>query len=157
MKNSRQARQDKLLEIIDSKIVTTQEELLSCLKNSGFNVTQATVSRDIKELRIIKTLSSTGEYYYTHKDVIVKQDMPVKLNSIFMESIKSVDWASNFVVIKCYAGMANAVCASIDNEAWDGLLGTIAGDDTIFMLLRTEEYAMAFAENIKKIVAQSDR
>ncbi len=151
MKNK---RQEKLLEIIDSHIVTTQEQLLEYLKVSGYNVTQATVSRDIKELRIIKTLLPTGEYYYTHNNIAIKQAMPVKLNSIFMESIKSIDWAGNFVVIKCYSGMANAVCASIDNESWDGLLGTIAGDDTIFMLLRTENHARSFAENIKDIIGK---
>lgn len=145
-------RHSKILEIIDSHVITTQEELQSYLEAEGITATQATISRDIKELRLIKTLSPTGSYYYTITPEKASQEFPVNINSVFLESIRTVDSAGNFVVIKCYNGMANAVCMTIDNGTWNGLVGTIAGDDTIFMLMRNEHIAQEFAAYIKGII-----
>ena len=145
-------RHSKILEIIDSHVVTTQEELQSYLEAEGISATQATISRDIKELRLIKTLSPTGTYYYTTTPEKAAQEFPVNINSVFLESIRSVDSAGNFVVIRCHTGMANAVCMTIDNGTWNGLMGTIAGDDTIFMLMRNEHSAQEFAAYVKGII-----
>lgn len=150
----KEKRQEKILDIIRSHSVTTQEELQSRLFDAGFSATQATISRDIKELRLIKTLSPSGGYYYT-----VPPEQPesftLDIDPVFLESIKTVDFAGNFVVVKCYSGMANAVCVAVDTAGWNGLMGTIAGDDTIFMLLRTERQAEVFSAFLQKMVEKA--
>ena len=148
-------RQEKILSIIQNHTVTTQEELQSYLSQAGFDATQATISRDIKELRLIKTLSSTGSYYYTTSVQKEPEAAALNIDFVFLESIRSVDFAGNFVVVKCYSGMANAVCVAVDTGQWDGLVGTIAGDDTIFLLLRTQRQAEEFAEFLKATVAKA--
>ena len=148
-------RQEKILSIIQHNTVTTQEELQLRLAEAGFHATQATISRDIRELRLVKALSPTGGHYYTlpvHKQA---DAVALDIDFVFLESIRSVDFAGNFVVVKCYAGMANAVCVAVDNGSWEGLVGTIAGDDTIFLLLRTQRQAEEFAEFLKATVAKA--
>lgn len=141
-------RHNKILELIGSQMVATQEELQALLHREGFSTTQATISRDIRELRLVKTLSSSGSYCYATPQAETPMTLSPNLAGVFLESIKSVDYAGNFVVVKCFAGMANAVCATIDNGKWDGLVGTLAGDDTIFLLLRTEDAAKMFSTYI---------
>lgn len=147
-------RQNKILELIAAHTVTTQEELQSLLEKSGFTATQATISRDIKELRLVKALSPSGGYYYTAVPNQEREAIPVNLNSVFLESVRSVDHAGNFVVVKCFTGMANAVCATIDTGFWNGLVGTIAGDDTIFLLMRTELNAEEFAQQLRDLTSR---
>lgn len=148
-------RQGKILELIASHTVTTQEELQSLLEKAGYPATQATISRDIKELRLIKTLSSSGGYYYTLVPAQEREVPTVNLNSVFLESVRQVDFAGNLVVVKCLTGMANAVCATIDNGSWSGLVGTIAGDDTIFLLMRTETQAQEFAQYLRELAERA--
>jgi transcriptional regulator of arginine metabolism len=148
-------RQEKILSIIQSHTITTQEELQSHLQEAGFHATQATISRDIKELRLVKALSSAGNYYYTTPVQKEPEATVLNIDFVFLESIRSVDFAGNFVVVKCYAGMANAVCVAVDTGTWDGLVGTIAGDDTIFLLLRTQRQAEEFAEFLRELVAKA--
>lgn len=146
-------RHAKILEFIQQNEIETQDEILEKLKSCGFEVTQATISRDIKELRLVKTLSSTGKYRYTN----VKSDsgdLSAKFYTLFVNSITNVDYAGNTVVLRCYAGMAQAVCAALDAMQWEGLVGTLAGDDTIFVLLRTESYAVKMVQNLKKMFPQ---
>ena len=146
-------RHAKILEFIQQNEIETQDEILEKLKRCGFEVTQATISRDIKELRLVKTLSSTGKYRYTS----VKSDtgdLSAKFYTLFVNSITNVDYAGNTVVLRCYAGMAQAVCAALDAMQWEGLVGTLAGDDTIFVLLRTESYAVKMVQNLKKMFPQ---
>lgn len=152
MKTKRHA---KILELIAIHPINTQEELLKWLHDEGYNVTQATVSRDIKELRLIKTLGSDGNYRYTTNAKETSTDISFKFHSIFSESVTDIDFAGNFVVIKCFTGMANAACAALDSMHWEGLVGTLAGDDTIFVLLRTEKYALDLVDELKKLM--SDR
>ena len=147
-------RHAKILELIAEHSIDTQEELLKWLRESGFDVTQATVSRDIKELRLVKTLSSDGTYHYTTSSKDTKSDISYKFHSIFTESVISMDYASNFVVIKCYVGMANAACAALDSMHWNGIVGTLAGDDTIFVLMRTLDYAVQLVDELKKLLAK---
>lgn len=144
-------RQSKILEIISLYNVETQEELQQYLKESGFEITQATISRDIKELRLVKVLSNEGRYIYSRNKSEISEEEK-RTNSILIESIQSIESAMNTVVVRCYSGMANATCATIDAMEWSGVVGTIAGDDTIFVLCKNEEQAVLFAHSLEKIV-----
>lgn len=144
------ARHSKILELIANNSIDTQEELLGLLNKSGFNVTQATVSRDIKELRLIKTQLADGGYKYTTNAVKENADISFKFNAIFTESVNSIDHSGNIVCVKCYTGMANAVCAALDSIHWSGVVGTLAGDDTIFVLMRENQEAVDFAIQLKR-------
>lgn len=143
-------RQAKILEIISNYDIETQEDLQQMLKESGFEVTQATISRDIKELRLVKELSDSGKYAYSSGKRNYSDTVTNRANGIFSESIVSVDSALNTVCIKCFPGMAGAACAAIDSMNWAGVLGTIAGDDTIFVLCRSESSARLFTSNLEK-------
>ncbi len=144
-------RHAKILEIINSNDIETQEELQSYLLKCGFDVTQATISRDIKELRLVKELSEKGRYIYsTGKKT--NSDAIRRTGGIFSESIISVEHALNTVCIKCFPGMAVAVCTAIDSMEWTGVVGTISGDDTIFVLCKTEDFAKIFTMNMEKIL-----
>jgi transcriptional regulator of arginine metabolism len=137
----KQSRHKKILELIKEKGIGTQEDLLKFLKAVGFDVTQATVSRDIKELRLVKTLSENGEYIYSSVKSENINDVSIKFKSLFSDSVIKIDYVLNQVVIKCYAGLANAVCASLDLMHYENIVGTLAGDDTILIIMRSEEYA----------------
>lgn len=145
-------RKAKILEIINNFEVETQEELQSKLRESGFEVTQATISRDIRELRLVKELSESGRYIYSAGKKNYNDSMAGKFITIFSESIISVDYALNTVCVKCFSGTANAACAAIDSMQWNGVVGTIAGDDTIFVLCKTEEFAENFTLNLEKSI-----
>ena len=147
-------RHSKILELISNHSIDTQEELLRKLNDCGFRVTQATVSRDIKELRLIKTQSPDGGYHYTTGSQTNSVDMSFKFHAIFSESVNSVDYAMNTVVVKCYTGMANAACAALDSIHWRGVVGTLAGDDTIFILMRDEAGAEEFVEQLNRLIEQ---
>ena len=151
MKTKRHA---KILELISSHAIDTQEELLKQLKEAGFEVTQATVSRDIKELRLIKALSADGQYCYTVHQQTRNSDISNKFKSLFSEAVTSMDFAMNIVVIKCHVGMANAVCAALDAMHWNGVVGTLAGDDTIMIVTRDEARAVDFVNEVTKLVAR---
>lgn len=144
-------RHSKILELISEKDIATQEDLLIYLREDGFDVTQATVSRDIKELRLVKTMVSDGKYRYSQAASDANADVSTKF-AVFNQSAKSVAYANNMVVIKCYTGMANAACAVLDAMNHEGVVGTLAGDDTIFVLMHDEKAAVALVENIKKLI-----
>ncbi len=144
-------RHSKILELISEKDIATQEDLLAYLKRDGFNVTQATVSRDIKELRLVKIMVSDGKYRYAQTASDANSDISTKY-AVFSQSAKSVDYAGNMVVIKCYTGMANAACAVLDAMNHEGVVGTLAGDDTIFVLMRDEKMAVALVDTIEKLI-----
>lgn len=145
-------RHSKILELISNYKIDTQEELQDRLNDEGFTVTQATVSRDIKELRLIKSLSGDGTYRYTTNNSKENRgDLSFKFHTIFSEAVNSVDYAQNLVVVKCYTGMANAACAALDSLQWQGVVGTIAGDDTILLIMRNEEAAVNIAAELNKL------
>lgn len=149
MKSKRHA---KILELIAEFEIDTQEDLLGRLNENGFKVTQATVSRDIKELRLIKVQSAGGGYRYSTNSSRDNVDMSFKFHAVFSEAVNVIDYAENMVVIKCYVGMANAACAAMDSIRWEGVVGTIAGDDTIFCVMRTKSDAVAFADQLTKLL-----
>lgn len=144
-------RHGKILEIINMKDVETQEDLAEELKNSGMDVTQATVSRDIKELKLIKVLTPNGKYKYA-SILPVEKFLSEKLVTIFAQTILSVENIGNFIVVKTITGSANAACEAIDSLNFDGIAGTIAGDNTIFILVRTVEKGQELVQKIKKML-----
>ncbi|MGI5893535.1 MAG: arginine repressor [Candidatus Merdivicinus sp.] len=147
----------KIIELVEKHEIYTQEDLLVLLAQEGFVTTQATISRDIKELSLIKTVTEDGKYKYTTSRKKQTDNMEKKFRAVFMESVISVDYALNTVVIKCHNGMANAACASLDTMAeMEGIVGTLAGDDTIFVLMRTEELAGHLTQRIQHMIAQTE-
>lgn len=143
-------RHSKIIEIIQDHPVDTQEELLRLLSESGFAVTQATVSRDIKELRLIKTATSGGGYRYTIPSKDALPDLSSQFHTFFAGSVISVDQCRNFVVVKCYTGMANAVCQMLDSLGLEGIVGTLSGDDTFFIMMREDEDAANLSQDLSK-------
>lgn len=142
-------RQSKILEIIQNQKIETQEDLMRALQDRGFPVTQATVSRDIKELRLIKVQDGEGVYRYS---VVRQESKPIstKFSTIFHDSVVSIDDACNLVVVKCHAGMAGAACAAMDSLHWPTVIGTLAGDDTFVCITKSPEQALALMEELKK-------
>lgn len=143
-------RQTKILELIRENNIETQSELLEMLRADGFNVTQATVSRDIKEMRLIKILGNNGTYKYAAETTASDEDIP---NSYLLSTaILSIDYAHCIVVIKTRSGMAQAVCAALDSTHRIGVLGSIAGDDTIFIATRTDAASLTLVSDLKKTI-----
>ncbi len=147
-------RHKVILELIKEYDIGTQEELLALLREKGFDVTQATVSRDVKELRLLKTLSSNGIYKYTVEQPRADDGYNGMLDVLFQTSLTKVDYAGNICVIKCSPGLANAACATIDAMNIYDVVGTLAGDDTIFMLCRTPEEAANLAEMLNNMLSK---
>ncbi len=144
-------RQAKILELIQKYEIETQEELSSYLTNEGFEVTQATVSRDIRELKLTKISLDSGKQKYTVLSD-AREQISAKLVRVFREGFLSLDMAQNILVIKTVSGMANAVCAAIDAMQIPGIVGSIAGDDTIFCVVRTVDDAALTMKTLRKIV-----
>ncbi len=148
MKNGRQRA---ILEIIAEREIETQHQLLEALCERGVKSTQATLSRDMKELRLVKELGSKGSYRYVVGRAEA-EDYDDRLGKIFKESVISFDVAQNLVVVKTLPGMAQGACAAIDTMEIHGLIGTLAGDDTIFLAMRDNESALAFRHEIERIL-----
>ena len=138
MKNNRQAM---ILEIISQENIETQEQLLAKLQERGINSTQATISRDIKQMHLIKQPAGQGVYKYAVSDNRNRLNFAEKLRTIFRESITSIDYAQNIVVIKTMPGLASAACSALDNMDLTYMVGSLAGDDTAFLLMKDTEAA----------------
>ena len=143
-------RHSKILKIISESDITTQEGITKALRDDGFNVTQATVSRDIKELGLVKIPTSDGSYRYTVAGSNVS-DITSKHLDIFSGAVKSVTCALHTVVIKTFSGAASAVAASIDTSIGDEILGSIAGDDTILIIAENVEKAQTIHQQLTEI------
>lgn len=146
----KKSRHTKILELIAGREIGTQEELLALLRGQGFDVTQATVSRDIKELRLVKNLSKSGEYIYSTGRGDESANLSAKFYVLFSDSVVKMDYVFNQIVIKCYSGLANAVCASMDLMNFENVVGTIAGDDTILIIMRSEQSATELFNQLKQ-------
>lgn len=145
-------RHAKILEIINSKDIETQEELASELRKSGMDITQATVSRDIKELKLIKVLGENGKYKYatiSHTENFLSN----KLINIFSQTVISVENVQNFIVIKTISGSGSAAAEAIDSLKFEGIAGTVAGDNTIFILARDSEKAQVITQKMKRMIS----
>lgn len=149
MKSKRQA---KIMEIISTSDIETQEQLLQELQNAGFTSTQATISRDIKELRIVKELTSLGTYRYTSASRGVSNTITTRLNTIFRECVTSFDYAQNIIVIHTLPGLANAAASALDAMSRSVVLGTLAGDDTVIAIMRDSNSAAAFCGEIRSLM-----
>ena len=148
MKSQRQA---KILEIIASKNVETQEQLLAELKEAGFRGTQATISRDIKELRIVKELTNTGAYRYSVSSGDDGNAFYNRLTAIFRECVTGCDYAQNITIIRTMPGLANAAASAIDAMGLHYVVGSLAGDDTVMVVLRDNNASATFCGEIKKL------
>lgn len=141
-------RQEKIISLVERCEIETQEELIGLLLREGYRVTQATVSRDIKELKLSKVPTGRGTYKYA----LPKQDDnagSLKFNSALIESIKKVDYSGNIIVLSTYPGLANAVAAGLDSIETNEILGSVAGDDTIFIVTRGLDSSKSLSERIK--------
>lgn len=145
-------RQSKIIEYIENLEIETQEELTEKLNLEGFNTTQATVSRDIKELRLVKVMSKNGTQKYATDTSSSAGNFSARLKSIFKDSVIKVDTAQNIVVIKTLPGLGSAAAASVDSLGNDEIVGSLAGDDTVFVAIKTSELAEKFAEKIKEML-----
>lgn len=145
-------RHNKILEIINNSDIETQEELAEALKLSGYDVTQATVSRDIKLLKLIKMQGENGKYKYIASSK-EERDINDKLYSILKNAAISVEKVDKFVVVKTLTGAASAVAEAIDSLYTSDVAGTIAGDNTIFVLVRTDEKALELIAKVRKIIS----
>ena len=149
MKN---VRQNTIIELILENDIETQNQLIDALAQAGIYSTQATVSRDIKELHIIKELSPEGKYRYAlaHKKEL--QNHSARLKAIFRESVTSCVCAQNMIIIKTLPGLASAACSALDGMSIDGLVGTIAGDDTAFLAMRDNNSATTLYREIEQLI-----
>ena len=149
MKSQRQA---KILEIISNKNIETQEQLLAELQAEGFRGTQATISRDIKELRIVKELTSLGTYRYTISANDLGSTFSARLNTIFRECVISFDYAQNIIVVRTLPGLASAAGSAIDAMNLNTIVGTLAGDDTVMIVMRDTNAAATLCGEIKSLL-----
>lgn len=141
-----------ILDLIKEYPISTQEDLLQQLHARGFHVTQATVSRDIKELRLSKVTGADGVARYVVPTNASAGEFTEKFKTIFCESVVSIATAGNIVVVKCHTGLGNAACAALDTMAFSHIVGTIAGDDTIFCAVETPEDAQALKDKLNTLL-----
>ena len=149
MKNNRQSM---ILDIIAKEHIETQEQLLEQLRKRGVASTQATISRDIKQLHLVKEPTGHGTYKYAVSSSRARLNIADKLRTIFRESVLTVDNAQNIVVIKTLPGLANAAGSAVDGMDVPNLVGSLAGDDTALLIMRDTESALDFTEEIKEML-----
>ena len=144
----KKARQAAILKVISENEVETQDDLRQLLKRQGISVGQSTLSRDIRELAIVKRINENEvRCYYSGLSAA-----EVGYNSIFAQSVISMDHAQNIVVLKCRSGLANAAGAVVDERAFPTVIGSIAGDDTVFILTKSENHAAQLMTDLKRLM-----
>ena len=149
------ARHQAILDLIEKYPIDRQEELLAHLRRAGFEVTQATVSRDIRELQLVKTAGSDGRYRYVQASGAGKvTHSPGRFETIFRESVLRVDYAGHIVLVKCYSGMANAACEVFDALQWKNVVGSLSGDDTFLIVARSERDAKTICTELIRHIGQ---
>ena len=149
MKN---VRQSEILNIVRTRDIDTQEQLLEELRARGFTTTQATISRDIKELRLVKELTGSGGYRYALSERKTASTSDTRLRNIFKEGVISVNVAQNIVVVRTMPGLASAACSALDNMEIEGVVGTLAGDDTGILIMRDNALAQQFSSEVHKLL-----
>lgn len=152
MRCMKSKRQEEILRIIEEVDVETQDQLLEQLRLRGVTSTQATISRDIKELHLIKELTGYGTYKYVVSERKTSLNFAGRLRTIFKEGVTSFDMAQNIVVVKTMPGLASAACAAVDGMEIPDLVGSLAGDDTALLIMRTNEAAAEFCNEIHKML-----
>ena len=147
-------RHSSILTIIANQEIANQEELINALSRLGYSVTQATISRDINELQLTKKITENGSIKYTIPDNKLKKEPYSGMINFFKEAVIGADYGLNTAVIKCNVGMAMAACARLDEVEFNNIIGTLAGDDTIFILFKTEKEAKEFSRKINEIISK---
>jgi len=145
-------RQMKVQEIITKEIIHTQEELADKLQMSGFNVTQATVSRDIKEMGLIKVPSADADYRYAVPNEVHPTNLQDRLKRVLRETVVSINDTESLIVIRTIPGNAHALAAVMDNSNWEEVIGTVAGDDTILLVIKPKEAVTGVLERITNLL-----
>lgn len=146
-------RQEKILELIKNKICLTQEDLQNGLLEAGFDVTQSTVSRDIRELKLVKGRDSNGNYrYLVNQPQNQKNPSATHYHDLFAKAVKTVNYSLNNVVIKCHNGMASVACVAVDELFGDMMLGSLAGDDTIIIVTTGEKQSAQLVDSLTKLL-----
>lgn len=148
----KEKRQRAILDIIANQNIETQEQLLVELKRRGFCCTQATISRDMKELQLIKELAPAGSYRYTVSVHQNRRDFNDRLRNVFREGVTSVDLAQNIIVLKTMPGLANAAAAALDGMEIEEMVGSLAGDDTALLIMRTVQSAEQFCSDLRMML-----
>lgn len=149
MKSNRQA---EILRLIETQEIETQEQMLECLRSKGIKATQATISRDIKELNLMKQQSGGISKYVVAQARQAHHNFSSRLKTIFKESVTSFDTAQNIVVVKTMPGLASAAGAALDGMGIEGLVGSLAGDDTVILIMRTNQMADDFCQELKTML-----
>ena len=144
-------RQNRILELVSEHEIETQEDMLALLRADGYSVTQATVSRDLKELMLSKALTARGTYRYCVNPARLHTGN-VRINNAMVDSIIHVDYSMNNVVLKTYPGLAQAVASSVDAMNMHQVLGCVAGDDTIMIVTRDESSSVQISETIRELM-----
>lgn len=147
MKN---ARQQKIIELIEKYDIDTQDTLIKKLSESGYNVTQTTISRDIRQLNLVKGVTAKGAYKYIVPTAAVKENSVPILNSAITDSVTKIEAAGNIVVVKTFPGMANALAVCIDSIHHDDIVGSVAGDDTILLVVKDADRALELEVELKE-------
>lgn len=145
-------RQSIILDIITNNSIETQNQLLEALAARGIKSTQATLSRDIRDMRLVKELDANGKYKYSASQKPETDGFETRLRKILKESVISYDLAQNIVIIKTLPGLASGACSAFDSMDIEGLAGTLAGDDTAFMAMHNNELAVKFYHEIEKLI-----
>ncbi len=144
-------RHSKILEILNKYEVETQEDLTKYLKEAGINVTQATVSRDIRQMKLIKVMTKSGKYKYAAYSN-QSSNLDDRIVSVFREAVLTIDYANNFVCLHTITGMAQAAGVAIDALKLNEIVGTVAGDDTLFILVRSEDDAKELVKKFEGLL-----
>ena len=150
----KRARQAEILNIIQAVDVETQEQLLDELKARGFSATQATISRDIRELCLVKAATDDGYRYVSSHSDRYDPKVQERFETIFRESVLQADFAGHIVMVKCYAGMANAACQVFDSMQWKNVLGSLSGDDTFLVVARSERDAKNICAELERYIVR---
>ncbi|MFF2482065.1 transcriptional regulator AhrC/ArgR [Paenibacillus sp. NPDC058071] len=145
-------RQYKIKQLIAGQVIETQEELVDALREAGLQVTQATVSRDMKELMLVKVPVGDGRYQYSLPQDQQRHNPINKLKRALLDHFVHIDYTENLVVMKCLPGTANTICALIDNMEWPEVMGTICGDDTILIICRTKDKSGELVEKLLELL-----
>ena len=144
-------RQSVIMDIISEQDIETQNQLMEALAERGIRSTQATLSRDIRDMRLVKELGPKGNYRYVAAPKPDNSDLDMRLKKIFKESVVSYDIAQNLLIIKTLPGLAPAACSALDGMDIEGLVGTLAGDDTAFLAMRDNNFAASFYKEIEQL------
>ena len=151
---SKQQRQQAILRLIQENPISRQETLLEYLSKEGFDATQATISRDIREMNLVKAATTTGYRYVSSHSEALKPKMQARFETIFHESVLGVDFAGHVVLVKCYSGMANAACEVFAALKWKNVVGTLSGDDTLLIVARSERDAKTICTELGHYIGQ---